>query len=98
LGKQTEQSFLTVNLPFQTNVFYDVDNYFKENIQPNQRVLVVGTHNLFYIDFPYEHISWANQNERFDYLLLQNSDIPPGYFPKDMIYNNSITGIKLYRL
>ncbi len=77
-GGQTRQAFLCRNLDFKTSVFFDCDDWFKMNIKNTDRVLVSGSHNLFYIDFPFVHESWYN-GEEFNYWLIQNDTLTKSF-------------------
>lgn len=97
LGQEIKQEFLTKYLPFETNVFYDTDGYFAKNINAWDRVLILGTHNLFYVNFPFIHESWYREGEKFNYILTQNTDLPQKFGQAPLVYNNPKTGVKLYK-
>ena len=85
--------FLCQNLKFDFGDFYDCDNWFKTNIKPTDKVLIYGIHNLYYVDFPFDHESWKNPNTRYTHILVGDSgpvlDLP-------LVYENSLTRVKLY--
>lgn len=95
--KETKENFLAKNLPFSTNVFVDTDDYFKKTIKENDLVLIFGTHNLFYVNFPFVHESWAKGDEKITYVLTQNSSLPAKYNSLSRIYKNPVTGVELYK-
>lgn len=98
LGKQTEERFMRKHLNFQAGNFYDIDNFFKKNIAKEERVLTMGIHNLFYVNFPFKDISWARKDDCFDYLLV-GRDIEKERFKKlPLVYKNKETGVSLYRV
>lgn len=97
-GRETKQDFLTKNLPFETSVFYDTDGYFAKNIKPADLVLISGTHNLFYVNFPFVHELWMTGKEKFTYVLIQNGNLPAKFSQAPLVYNNPKTGVKLYKI
>ncbi len=98
LEKETKAEFLTKNLNFAFGDFYDTDNYFKNNIKPTDKVLLFGFHNLFYVDFPFIDSSWVKKGDKFNYIGVQNSDLPKKFNNWQQIYYNPITKVKLYSL
>jgi hypothetical protein len=96
LGKETKSEFMTKNLNFAYGDFYDTDGYFAKTIKPSDKVLLFGFHNLYYVDFPFVDSSFVNINDKFDYIAVQNSNIPPRYRDWKEIYYNKITKVGLY--
>ncbi len=92
LGFQSKEEFLVENLNFEFGDYVDRENRVK-NIVGNNKVLVYGIHNLFYVDFPYEHESWSN-NKEYKYVLTKNdSNMEKGY---NLIYKDLVTSTYLY--
>lgn len=85
--------FLCRNLKFDFGDFYDCDGWFKANLKPGDKVLIYGIHNLYYVDFPYDHESWKNPDTRYTHILVGDNgpvlDLP-------LVYENSQTRVKLY--
>ncbi len=97
LNQETKSEFLTKNLNFSFGDFYDVDGFFKENIQPEDLVLIYGLHNLYYVDFPYVHESWAEPGIYFTHILVAGEEsLPKKFGPLVLQYQNPKTGVKLY--
>jgi 4-amino-4-deoxy-L-arabinose transferase-like glycosyltransferase len=97
LGQETKAEFLTKNLNFSFGDFYDVDGYFKDNIQPQDLVLIYGIHNLYYVDFPYVHESWAKPGTYFTHILVAGEERLPEKFGEPILqYQNPKTGVRLY--
>ena len=97
LGKETKTEFLNRNLNFSYGDFYDVDGWFKNNIQKDDLVLVYGIHNLYYLDFPYVHESWAKPGTSFTHILVGNNEkLPAKFGNKILLYQNSQTKVKVY--
>lgn len=88
-----QKDFLCRNLNFDFGDFYDCDGWFKQNIKPTDKVLIYNIHNLYYVDFPYDHESW--QNPAFPYTHILVGDNGPS-FNLPLIYQNSLTRVKLY--
>jgi len=96
LGFITKHEFLTQYLN-QESTFYDGDRYFADTIKPTDHVLVIGGHNLFYLNFPYTHISYY-QNQPYNYILTLNQDIPDPFKDTIVSYHHPQRGVTLYRL
>lgn len=87
------RDFLCRYLKFDFGDFYDCDNWFKQNIKATDKVLIYNIHNLYYVDFPYDHESWKDPNTRYTHILV--GDNGPG-FNLPLIYQNPLTRVKLY--
>ena len=98
LGKETKAEYLTKHLNFSFGDFYDTDNYFKNNIKPGDKVLLLGFHNLFYVDFPFIDSSWVKKGDKYNYIAVQNSLLPEKFNNWQQIYYNPITKVTLYSL
>lgn len=96
LGKETRSSFLTKNLNFSFGDFYDTDGYLKKNIKKNDKVLLYGFHNLYYVNFPFLDSSWVKPGDKFNYIAVQNLNIPKRFYDWDLIYYNPQTKVSLY--
>lgn len=97
-GMQTKDQFLTKNLNFSYGDFYDMDNYFKKNIKLYDKVLLYGFHNLYYVDFPFIDSSWVKKGDVFNYVAVQNAELPKRFENWQLIYQNKKTFVKLYSL
>mgnify|MGYP001565572408 CR=1 FL=1 len=95
-GKESKHEFLSKNLNFDFGDFYDTDNYFRDNIKPSDKVLIYGTHNLYYVNFPFTHESWLAPDDKFNYVMTQNVDLPGRFSDWKQIYSNERTHVKLY--
>ncbi len=95
-GKQTKQEFLKNNLNFSYGGFYDIDSFFKNNIKNTDKVLIIGMHNLYYVDFPYVHESWIMPGEEFNYILVQDGILPERFRLWRLIYENKFSRVKVY--
>ncbi len=95
LGKQTKDSFLAKRLNFENGDFYDFGGDIKKSVK-NDLVLISGFHNLFYADFKYIHSSFAKDLSAVSYVLIQNDDLPKDIKVGSLVYQNKISGIKLY--
>jgi hypothetical protein len=97
LGKETKAEYLKKNLNFNYGEFYDTDGYFKKNITNQDTVLVFGLHNLYYIDFPFIHESYAKSGDEFNYILTtDDTELPERFYAWKEIYRNSQTNVVLY--
>ncbi|MCL5783970.1 MAG: hypothetical protein M1142_01280 [Patescibacteria group bacterium] len=98
LGLETKEVFLSSHLNFTLADFYDVDQYFEKQMTMNDRVLLYGFHNLYYIDFPFIDSSWIKKGDWFNYIAVQNGSLPERFSNWQLVYENSKTGICLYTL
>lgn len=96
IGVQSKDTFLTNNLNFSFGDFYDTDSYFRNNIRSTDKVLLYGFHNLYYINFPYIDSSWVKKGDRYNYVAIQNTNLPKQYTNWEKIYTNQITKVSLY--
>lgn len=96
LGKESVNYFLTNHLNFNFGDFYDTDGYFRKNIMSTDKVLVYGVHNLYYINFPYVHSSWVKKGDKFNYVLVQDVNLPQRFADWRLVYKNSLTNVMLY--
>ncbi|MBI2032510.1 MAG: glycosyltransferase family 39 protein [Candidatus Levybacteria bacterium] len=97
-GHQSKKEFLTKNLNFGHGDFYDIDGYFERNIRKEDRVLLYGFHNLYYVDFPFIHESWVKKGDMFTHIATQNSELPERFSFWPIVYYNPETGVKVYTL
>jgi hypothetical protein len=90
LGRQSESQFLTRHLNFDFGDFYDTDGWFAANIKSTDKVLIYNLHNLYYVNFPYDHESWAKPGTYYTHILSHQPKSLP------LIYTNPTTGVKVY--
>ena len=93
-GQQTKESFLSQNLNFEFGDFYNGE--IKNIIKKEDLVLILGGHNLFYVNFPFVHYSYAPPKTYFSYLLLQDTSLPRELESLKLLYEDSKTKTKLY--
>lgn len=98
LGKESKQQFLSKHLNFKFGDFYDTDGYFANNITQKDKILLYGFHNLYYANFPFLDSSWVKKGDTFNYVAVQNAELPKRFSSWDIIYQNQTTGVKLYTL
>ena len=98
LGKESKSKFLSDNLNFSFGDFYDTDGFFKNRVAENQKALLFGFHNLYYVDFPFIDSSWVKKGDRFNYVVVQNTSVPERFKYWNLIYSNNKTHVKVYSL
>lgn len=98
LGKTTLSEFMMKNMEFEVGNFFDTDGYFKKTITTKDKVLIYGVSNLYYVNFPYIHGSWAKKDDKFNYILIKNIGLPEKFIHWKLIYQNPLTKVKLYSL
>lgn len=96
LGTQSKEEFLSKNLNYKFGDFYDVDGYFKKNIKDTDKVLLYGTHNLYYVEYPFIHESWVKKGDVFNYIAVQNGTLPKRFADWELVYENKKSFIQLY--
>lgn len=97
LGIEKKDEFLSKNLNYNFGDFYDTDGYFK-NITKNDRALLYGFHNMYYVDFPFIHESYVKTGDEFNYIVTQKTNLPERFSDWNLVYVNSKTGVKVYQL
>jgi hypothetical protein len=95
-GMQSKETFLAENLNFQFGDFYDIDGYFSKTMEEGDTVLLYGFHNLYYIQFPYIHSSWAKEGDTFTYIATQDAELPQRFSTWQLVYKNAKTNINVY--
>jgi len=98
LGKENQNTFMLNNLEYNVGNFYDVDGFFARTIKSDNKVLIYGISNLYYIDFPYIHESWVKKGDKFDYILIKDINLPKRFETWKLVYKNDKLRIKLYSL
>ncbi len=73
-----------------------MDGYFAQNIKPEDTVLLYGFHNLYYVDFPYIHSSWLKRGDKFNYIAIQDGELPKNFEGWHLVYENKTTKVKLF--
>lgn len=98
LGIESKDEFLTKNLNFNFGDFYDTDGFFKQNIKKSDKALLFGFHNMYYVNFPFIHESYAKKGDEFNYVITQNAELPKRFLNWDLIYSNEKTDVNVYSL
>ncbi len=98
VGSESKQHFLTNHLNFSFGDFYDTDGYFQKTITNRDRVLLYGFHNLYYVDFPFIDASWVQKGNTFNYIAVQDGELPERFRYWSLIYYNPKTKVGLYSL
>ncbi len=98
IGKETKSQFLTKYLNFNFGDFYDTDGYFNKKITSQDVVLLYGFHNLYYVKFPFVDRSWVKKGQKFNYIAVQDQEIPERFSYWQQVYYNPTTHVKLYKL
>jgi len=95
-GRESKGEFLSKHLNFAYGDFYDTDSFFKRNIKNTDNVLLIGFHNLYYVDFPFIDESWVKKGDKFNYIAVKNTIIPKRFQTWSLIYFNSLTKVQLF--
>lgn len=92
LGCETKEVFLEKNLNFKFGDYMDRSNKVSQ-IVGNERVLIKGIHNLYYINFKFDHDSWGQDNI-YRYILVYNDLLRDDKYK--LIYSDAVTHTNLY--
>lgn len=98
LGKETKAHFLSNHLNFSFGDFYDVDGYFAKTIKSQDKVLLYGFHNLYYVNFPFIDSSYVKKGDTFNYIAVSGNNLPDRFKMWNLIYLNSKTNVRLYSI
>lgn len=98
LGKESKSQFLSNHLNFSYGDFYDIDGYFNKKIKANDKVLLYGFHNLYYVNFPFIDSSFVKKGDLFNYIAVLGNNLPERFKFWNLIYYNQKTSVKLYSL
>lgn len=96
-GEQTKSQFLATHLNFNFGDFYDIDGYFSKTIKPKDTVLLVGFHNLYYVNFPFVDSSWARKGQQYNYIITQNTTLSNTCTCWKQVYKNTTTNVIVYK-
>ena len=94
-GAESKQSFLMKNLNFAFGDFYDENNDIKK-IAGNSEVLILNSHNLYYIPFSFVHETWKT-DKVYEFIAVQDAALPMQYQGYKEIYKNPRTRVTLYK-
>lgn len=96
LGEESRDTFLEKNLNLRFGNFFDKGAKIAE-LTHSRTVLVVGIHNIFYVDFPFDHISWASEPGKYRYILVgRDGTLPSILAGVRPVYRDNLTGAVLY--
>lgn len=95
-GSQTKTDFLKRNLNFSFGDFYDTDDYFKKNTSKNDKFLLIGFHNLYYVDFPFIDGTWVSKKDLYNKIAIQNGLLSNSFTKWKEIFYNPITHVRVY--
>jgi len=98
IGKETKEQYLTTHLNYSFGDFYDTDGYFKSHLKNTDTVLLYGFHNLYYMNFNFVDSSWVKKGDSFNYIAVQNGNLPERFSFWREVYYNQTTNVKLYSL
>jgi len=98
LRQESKEKFLSTKLNFSFGDFYDTDGFFAKKVKKDQKVLLYGFHNLYYVNFPFIHSSWVKKGDRFNYVAVQGGVAPDRFKNWNLIYKNDKTYTKVYSL
>lgn len=97
LQKESKDKFLARNLNFRFGDFYDTDGWFAKNIHKDDRVLIYDVHNLYYVDFPFDHESWAKEGDYYTHILVgSDKDLPKKFGRRILVHQNTLTGVQVF--
>ena len=93
-GFETKEDFLKQHLNFEFGDYIDINGRVRE-ITNGERVLIYGIHNLYYVDFPFDHESWVSYDkQKYKYILSRGEFTL--YSSYNLIYKDNLTNTYLY--
>lgn len=94
MGKETVSQYLTKRAYKLPGAFIDPDSYMK-NLSPDKNYLIDNLHNLYYFPYAFDHTSWADPKNHYDYLITTgvNKNSAPG-----IILHTNELGIQFIKL
>jgi hypothetical protein len=95
LGKQNTNTFLTTQASRLPDTFIDSDEFVKNNIPEESRILIDKLHNLYYFPHNFDHTSWANPEQDYDFLITTNTDQSE---VNGTLVHTNIVGIQIFKL
>ncbi|MBI2613674.1 MAG: glycosyltransferase family 39 protein [Candidatus Levybacteria bacterium] len=98
LGLESKSQFLSNNLNFSFGDFYDTDGYFENKIKKDDKVLLYGFHNLYYVNFPFIDSSYVKMGDSFNYVAVQGKNMPQRFKSWNLIYYNGLTDVRFYSI
>lgn len=93
---ETKEEYLTRKLNFSFGDFYDLRSEVRSQLDEGDLVLLVGLHNLYYVDFPSVHSTWY-KDQKISHVLFQGTSPPVEYAQWEAVYFNPHTNIILYK-
>lgn len=94
-GKETQNEFLERHASRLPDTFIDSDNFVRDQIPSDSKILIDKLHNLYYFPYNFDHTSWVKDQQNYDYLITEKSK--PQEIKGDLLHTNSV-GIQIYRL
>jgi hypothetical protein len=98
LGKEPKEQFLANHLNFSFGDFYDTDGYFAKHIKKTDTVLLVGFHNLYYVNFPFIDSSWVTSKDTYNYIAVQHGLLKQTNDTWKLVHINYVTDVRVYTL
>lgn len=95
LGQETQNAFLTKYSSRLPGTFIDSDDYVKNNLPGGSKILIDRLHNLYYFPYNFDHTSWVNTREGYDYLITTSTN--PSEVYGTLLHTNKV-GIQVYKL
>lgn len=95
LGRESQNSFLARQSSRLPGAFIDSDNYIRDQVPGNSKILIDKLHNLYYFPYNFDHTSWVNNHEGYDYLITIGTN--PQEIMGDLLHTNEL-GIQVYKL
>ena len=96
IQRQSLENFLEQNLPENSGTLIDRTGFLKENVNFGEKVLIINSHNLFYVPVAFDHYSWAQADVKYKYLVVQNQELPKKWENLPLIHQDKQTALKIY--
>ena len=76
------------------DTFIDSDNYIRDNLPSNSKIIIDKLHNLYYFPHNFDHTSWS-KSTNYDFLITKDQD--PSQISGQLLHTNSV-GIQVFKL
>jgi hypothetical protein len=96
MGRESKQQFLLAHLNFAFGDFIDIDGGIQKRLAPRDVVLLIGFHNLYYVNFSFIDSSYIQKGDRFTYIATQHTTLPQEYVNAQKVFEEKKTGVILY--
>lgn len=96
LHQTDTEGYLTSQSAKLSSTFIDSDHFVRDQLPPKAKYLIGNLHNLYYFPYDFDHVSWMNGIQEYDYLITTNED--PSKYPNSQLSHTNPLGIQIIKL